>query len=128
MPTSPAAKSDSLPCAAVLRHVVDVHCHPTDTPISSDSISTLQITICAMSTRKSDQPLVRRLAEACPSVLPCFGQYRHVCQPVPSGPYTAYNFIPLTRLSPLVYPLDSSLTCVLERGSLPTTISDLYKG
>lgn len=65
-----------LPDERVLRHIVDVHCHPTDAPsISSSSMDSLRITICAMSTRQSDQPLVRDLAEAYPQkVIPCFGQ------------------------------------------------------
>jgi TatD related DNase len=59
----------------VLRHVVDVHCHPTDSPIPLQSMQELSITICAMSTRPSDQVLVRELAEAHPDkVVPCFGQ------------------------------------------------------
>ena len=34
----------------------------------------LQITICAMATQSSDQPLVRQLAEQHPNVIPAFGQ------------------------------------------------------
>lgn len=64
-------------CDAVLRHVVDVHCHPTDSPatLSPDSMHRLPITICPMASRKSDQPRVRALAQAHPyKVIPGFGQ------------------------------------------------------
>lgn len=64
-----------LPNAQVLRHVVDVHCHPTDAGhITSESMDNLAITICAMSTMQSDQSRVRDLANAYPDkVIPCFG-------------------------------------------------------
>lgn len=64
-----------LPPDDVLRHVVDVHCHPTDASrISSESMDHLQITVCAMASRESDQSLVRNLATAYPSkIVPCFG-------------------------------------------------------
>lgn len=58
----------------VLSHLVDVHCHPADSPISHDVMSTLPIRICAMATRSTDQSLVRDLAIAYPDkVIPCFG-------------------------------------------------------
>jgi hypothetical protein len=67
-------QSFPLPVPEVLRHVVDVHCHPTDSQIQPKSMEDLQITICAMSTRPSDQDLVGVLAEARPDkVVPCFG-------------------------------------------------------
>ena len=60
----------------VLAHVVDVHCHPTD----SDMAMTLAVAekmpirVCAMATRRSDQRLVAELARAHPDkVIPCFG-------------------------------------------------------
>lgn len=63
-----------LPAADILRHIVDVHCHPTDSPVEPESMRILPITICAMSTRPSDQHLVRALAKASPDkVIPCFG-------------------------------------------------------
>lgn len=65
-------------CDAVLRHVVDVHCHPTDSPatLSPDSMHRLPITICPMASRKSDQPRVRALAQAHPDkVIPGFGYH-----------------------------------------------------
>lgn len=61
-----------LPC--VLQHVVDVHCHPTDSPVTPAAMDQLPITICAMSSRPSDQSLVRDLALRYPEkVVPCFG-------------------------------------------------------
>lgn len=67
-----------LPNAAVLRHVVDVHCHPTDAPdgIPTSSMERLDITVCAMSTMQTDQARVRDLATSYPEkVVPCFGWY-----------------------------------------------------
>ncbi|TDL28087.1 TatD DNase family Scn1 [Rickenella mellea] len=65
-----------MPSARVLKHVIDVHCHPTDSQIPEAVISSLPITICAMSTRQNDQVLVRNLATAYPhNVLPCFGHH-----------------------------------------------------
>lgn len=64
-------------CDAVLQHVVDVHCHPTESPatLSPDSMHRLPITICPMASRKSDQPRVRALAQAHPDkVIPGYGQ------------------------------------------------------
>lgn len=62
------------PSAEILRHVVDVHCHPTDGPVSFESMEQLDITVCAMATRTSDQGLVRDLAKNWPTkVLPAFG-------------------------------------------------------
>ena len=60
----------------VLAHVVDVHCHPTDSDfgMTSEFVKELPIRICAMSTRRSDQELVAKLAQAHPEkVIPCFG-------------------------------------------------------
>lgn len=64
------------PNKLVLRHVVDVHCHPTDAPqISHETMQGLSITLCAMATRQSDQQRVRDLALRYPDkVIPCFGQ------------------------------------------------------
>ncbi|KAK0208919.1 TatD related DNase-domain-containing protein [Desarmillaria ectypa] len=66
-----------LPDESVLQHVVDVHCHPTDAPsISPESMDELQITICAMGSRTSDQALVKKLASSYPKkVIPCFGYH-----------------------------------------------------
>ncbi|KXN88839.1 Cut9-interacting protein scn1 [Leucoagaricus sp. SymC.cos] len=59
-----------LPPDEVLRHVVDVHCHPTD------SFNEWTATVCAMASRNTDQVLVRDLASAYPSkVIPCFGYH-----------------------------------------------------
>ena len=65
-----------LPNEQILRHVVDVHCHPTDAPqISHETMQRLSITLCAMATRQSDQQRVRDLALQYPDkVIPCFGQ------------------------------------------------------
>jgi Tat protein secretion system quality control protein TatD with DNase activity len=67
----------STPNADVLRHIVDVHCHPTDAPggVSDASMERLGITICAMATMQSDQDKVKALALRYPEkVVPCFGQ------------------------------------------------------
>lgn len=63
------------PPPSVLAHVVDVHCHPTDTDIPDGFPDDLHITICAMSAQTRDQPLVRDLATRCPEkVIPAFGE------------------------------------------------------
>ncbi|KAI0348301.1 TatD DNase family Scn1 [Trametopsis cervina] len=60
----------------VLPHVTDVHCHPTDSPLSTEAMDDLAIRVCAMATRASDQSLVRSLASAYPqTVIPCFGYH-----------------------------------------------------
>jgi len=65
---------DTLPPSSVLRHIVDVHCHPTDSDIPVESMVNLPMTICPMSTHQSDQGLVRDLADAFPDkVVPSFG-------------------------------------------------------
>ncbi|KAL0576710.1 Cut9-interacting protein scn1 [Marasmius crinis-equi] len=57
-------------------HVIDVHCHPTDSPIVPEAMEALEITICAMSSRQEDQSLVRSLALSYPEkVVPCFGYH-----------------------------------------------------
>ncbi|KAG8691416.1 hypothetical protein FRC11_004180 [Ceratobasidium sp. 423] len=58
-----AVSGNPLPSAAVLSHIVDVHCHPTDTsPISDEHIQMVQLgQICAMSSNTDDQAKVREL-------------------------------------------------------------------
>lgn len=63
------------PPPSILAHVVDVHCHPTDTDIPDGFPDDLHINICAMSAQTRDQPLVRELAIRCPEkVTPAFGE------------------------------------------------------
>ncbi|KAF8527406.1 hypothetical protein BU17DRAFT_39326, partial [Hysterangium stoloniferum] len=72
----PDGSAQSIPSKEILEHVVDVHCHPTDSPISKNAMDSLSITICAMATKESDQDLVRDLASTWPnSVIPCFGYH-----------------------------------------------------
>ena len=62
----------------VLAHIVDVHCHPTDSNMAMtlDAMRDIPIRLCAIATRQSDQRLVADLACAYPeSVVPCFGWY-----------------------------------------------------
>jgi hypothetical protein len=59
----------------VLRHVVDVHCHPTDSPTPLSTMNSLPIRICAMATRRDDQERVAELALQHPEkVIPAFGE------------------------------------------------------
>ena len=71
------AALDSVP-SGVLAHVVDVHCHPTDSDMAT-TLAAVQdgpMRLCAMATRGSDQQLVADLARAHPDkVVPCFGWY-----------------------------------------------------
>lgn len=65
-----------LPSDSVLSHVVDVHCHPTDSEVPDDVLQDLKIKVCAMATRAEDQSKVRQLAEKWPEkVIPCFGEH-----------------------------------------------------
>ncbi|KAF8971729.1 TatD DNase family Scn1 [Flammula alnicola] len=72
------SNSSGLPSADVLRHIVDVHCHPTDASgiVSDASMSKLGISICTMSSMESDQDKVKDLASRYPEqVIPCFGYH-----------------------------------------------------
>ncbi|KAI0828973.1 hypothetical protein BC628DRAFT_1315822 [Trametes gibbosa] len=63
---------------AVLAHVIDVHCHPTDSnfAMTLEVAKSLPMRVCAMATRRSDQQLVADLARAHPDrVIPCFGYH-----------------------------------------------------
>jgi len=63
-----------LPPPEVLKHITDVHCHPTDSPVSDASMQQLEISICAMSYMQSNQDQVKALATSYPDkVLPAFG-------------------------------------------------------
>ncbi|KAF9245860.1 TatD DNase family Scn1 [Melanogaster broomeanus] len=74
----------------VLRHVVDVHCHPTDSEVTAEAMDNLSITICAMSSRQSDQLLVRDLANAYPDkVVPCFGYHPWFSHWISLEPYSS---------------------------------------
>ncbi|CAE6513344.1 hypothetical protein RSOLAG22IIIB_03205 [Rhizoctonia solani] len=67
-----------LPSVAVLSHIVDVHCHPTDTsPISDEHIQAVQLgQICAMSSNADDQAKVRELGQRMGDrVIMCFGYH-----------------------------------------------------
>ena len=66
---------DSVP-SEVLKHVIDVHCHPTDSDMDMTliAVQNTPVRMCAMATRGSDQRLVGDLARAQPDrVIPCFG-------------------------------------------------------
>jgi hypothetical protein len=79
IPPSPEHYAKVLPPPEILRHVVDVHCHPTDTEILSDVIDSLDIRVCSMSTRRTDQAKVADLARAHPDkVIPAFGECFHL--------------------------------------------------
>ncbi|KAG2368799.1 hypothetical protein BDR07DRAFT_1468803 [Suillus spraguei] len=79
---------DTLPPPSVLRHVVDVHCHPTDSEISVKSMDNLPITIVAMSTFQANQGLVRDLAIAFPDkVMPSFGYHPWFTHWIALAPY-----------------------------------------
>ncbi|KAH8120031.1 TatD DNase family Scn1 [Phellopilus nigrolimitatus] len=64
------------PSKDILKHVIDAHCHPTDSDIPSEIMDNLSITVCAMATHQGDQALVARLARNHPEkVVPCFGYH-----------------------------------------------------
>ncbi|KAG2155494.1 hypothetical protein DEU56DRAFT_310681 [Suillus clintonianus] len=79
---------DTLPPPSVLRHVVDVHCHPTDSEITVKTMDNLPIIIGAMSTLQADQGLVRDLATAFPNkVVPSFGYHPWFTHWIALAPY-----------------------------------------
>lgn len=58
----------------LLKHVTDVHCHPTDSPIATEAVRACAITVCAMASNPGDQEKVKALALEFPDkVIPCFG-------------------------------------------------------
>lgn len=60
----------------LLKHIVDVHCHPTDYPITREDTKKLHIRICTMASRQSDQKLVADFAREYPDkVIPAFGYH-----------------------------------------------------
>lgn len=100
----------------VLRHIVDVHVHPTDSEISNEAMENLAIKICAMSTMKSDQSLVRDLATKYPEkVVPCFGELPQKIVKLKSDPCPV-------RLPPLVHAPDSNKPPGVERTALSGSI------
>lgn len=75
IPDDLQAAVDSVP-RSVLQHVIDVHCHPTDSDMTMTHrvADEMAVRVCAMATRRSDQKLVADLAHAHPDkVIPCFG-------------------------------------------------------
>jgi hypothetical protein len=69
----------TLPSNKVLEHVVDVHCHPTDTEVSIEALNSLSMRICAMASRRTDQSRVAEIARSHPDkVTPAFGEAHSV--------------------------------------------------
>ncbi|KAL1740669.1 hypothetical protein HDZ31DRAFT_67715 [Schizophyllum fasciatum] len=71
--------------------IVDVHCHPTDSPIPHALLAQPGHTICAMATRRADQARVAALARAYPKrVVPAFGYHpwfsHHISVPPATDP------------------------------------------
>ncbi|KAF8336460.1 uncharacterized protein EI90DRAFT_3144694 [Cantharellus anzutake] len=67
----------------LISHLVDVHCHPTDTQIIDEDIDALPLRLCAMASRDSDQQLVADLARKWPhKIIPCFGWHPWVSHTV----------------------------------------------
>jgi hypothetical protein len=95
----------SLPPSSLLRHVVDVHCHPTDTGVNESSQNALPIRICAMASRRSDQSKVAELARSRPDkIIPCFGELLH------RATRSRVTILLLVRVPSLVLALDFSGT------------------
>lgn len=81
-----AEKSSSLDSVdpSVLAHIVDVHCHPVETPYDDQTMDDLPIHICAMATTALDQQKVATLTKKWPDkVTPAFGTYHHRSTLVP---------------------------------------------
>lgn len=65
-----------MPSLNLKSHLVDVHCHPTDTDVSASAMAELPITMCSMSSSTKDQTLVAQLARDWPDkVVPAFGYH-----------------------------------------------------
>ncbi|KAI0695652.1 TatD DNase family Scn1 [Cytidiella melzeri] len=93
------------PPVDVLSHIVDVHCHPTDSAYSSEVMDNLAVQVCAMATRATDQSLVRDLAAAYPQkVIPCFGYHPWFTHWISVAPFTSkeehYRSLFLSTSSP----------------------------
>ncbi|TRM66273.1 hypothetical protein BD626DRAFT_487260 [Schizophyllum amplum] len=72
----PSVPPAPLPVGDVLTHIVDVHCHPTDSPIPDELLKEPGHKMCAMATRRGDQARVAALARAYPKrVIPAFGYH-----------------------------------------------------
>ncbi|TFK77437.1 Metallo-dependent hydrolase [Pluteus cervinus] len=121
------------PHPQVLQHVVDVHCHPTDAPfIAPESMERLNITICAMSSRQSDQVLVRNLAATYPTkVIPCFGYHPWFSHLISLGPSTIKEahyrslFLPVTPTPGHLAVFERLLPLLPEPISLDDVLSDI---
>ena len=110
-PSEPISYRMSMPFdevpKSVLAHIVDVHCHPTDSETPHDVMEALPITICAMATQQSDQSLVRNLASRYPGkVIPCFGDFTWRLSL--SQAISHSGNLRQDRISPVVHPLDQA--------------------
>lgn len=101
---------------SVLARLVDVHCHPVESPYDDKTIDDLPIHICAMATTASDQHKIATLARKWPSkVTPAFGMYHP----------GAISLIPLTsprRLPPVVFSCHCPHTTQIQRRSLSISL------
>lgn len=105
-----------LPSSDVLAHVVDVHCHPTDSRLDEELLAKVSHRLCAMATRGTDQELVAILACRYPDkVVPCFGPSRLHNMPIAS-------LLPPNRVSSLVRSLDFSMRFTIQRGPLSRSL------
>jgi hypothetical protein len=77
-----------------------------------------------MSTSRTDQLLVRQLAESCPNAIPCFGQSHTICSHAAAVGLNL-GFRRSGRLSPLVYARGNTEACHLEGTTLPGVVSGL---
>ncbi|THH08349.1 hypothetical protein EW145_g2767 [Phellinidium pouzarii] len=128
--TEPAsATAMMLPSADVLKHVIDVHCHPTDSETPKNLMDELPITVCAMATRHDDQALVAELANAYPDkVVPCFGYhpwFSHWISITPMTKKTHYHSLFLSSADMNHDSANQKLALALEEmlPSLPDPIS-----
>ena len=65
-----------LPSPNVLKHVVDVHNHVQNLPITTESMDALSMTICPMAWQPADQHVVAEIARKWPEkVVPGFGVF-----------------------------------------------------
>ncbi|OSD06213.1 Metallo-dependent hydrolase [Trametes coccinea BRFM310] len=119
---------------AVLAHVVDVHCHPTDSKaeMTHRVVEDLPIRICAMATRRSDQELVADLARAHPDkVVPCFGYhpwfYHWISLATAASKEAHYRALFLPSSAPSKPELDAAFERLLPYLPDPTPLSDVLE-
>jgi Tat protein secretion system quality control protein TatD with DNase activity len=124
-----------LPAPEVFVHIVDVHCHPTNAPITESTIESLPCTLCAMATQEGDQSKVATLARArSDRIVPAFGYHpwwtHHISLSTPAGSIPDHAahyralFLPESSPPPSAG-LEAAFARLLPTLPQPTSFADL---